>query len=397
MKDANPQTLLMSKSIAPAMQRQIRVAVLPSWYPSYENDYGGIFFREQASALATSGLDVTVISPLRVSLSSLVGSGASLKPIAALREMRRPYIGPPRAPGLDAMIWRTITRLIYRQYIKLRGVPDILHVHSLYPAGTLGPHLPAGKRVITEHSTAFLSTQAKLLDNAATAVLRAYDRRIAVSEHLARRMESLAPAAGKWQYVPNLVNTASFSPTTRREKTVRVLTASNLIPTKRIDMLIRAFNQAFANGGAELRIAGEGPERDALVSLSASLPCASRVHFLGPLSREGLKAELGQCTVFALASRYETFGVVLIEALSMGKPVVATDSGGPASIIRKGNGVLVPLFDEAAFARGLIHVTENLRAYCPMSIRNDCIARFGHRAVTAQLQQLYREVLGDAG
>ncbi|MBW7924902.1 MAG: glycosyltransferase [Burkholderiaceae bacterium] len=373
----------------------IRVIILPSWYPAYENDYAGIFFREQAAALAESGLDVTVVSPLRWSLKTLVRRTRPLAPIDGLVEVRRPYLGPPRSPGLDTVIWSAFVRRMYARYVHERGIPDILHVHSLYPAGIVGCALVARKRVLTEHSTGFLAMSATRLQDRDIAALRSFDRRIAVSQHLAHRMESLAPSVGQWNYVPNVVDTGFFVPGSSCDDRIRVLTASNLIPAKRVDMLIRAFDAAFPTGSAELRIAGDGSEHAALKTLAASLRSADRIHFLGAVSRERLKSELDVCTMFALASLYETFGVVLVEALSMGKPVVATDSGGPASIVHAGNGILVPLHDQAALTRALAQLADTSQAYDAESIRADCIGRFGRVAVTAQLKRLYREALDD--
>jgi glycosyltransferase involved in cell wall biosynthesis len=111
------------------------------------------------------------------------------------------------------------------------------------------------------------------------------------------------------------------------------------------------------------------------------------------LSRDEVREEMQACDAFVLSSHYETFGIVLVEALAFGKPVVATCSGGPECIVHEGNGLLVPVHDEVALGNAMNILRLNLSRYDPEVIRNDCIARFGPRAVIDQLTSLYQEVL----
>jgi glycosyltransferase involved in cell wall biosynthesis len=68
-----------------------------------------------------------------------------------------------------------------------------------------------------------------------------------------------------------------------------------------------------------------------------------------------------------MASDFETFGVVLIEALAMGRPVIATDCGGPREIVNESNGMLVPARDNGALARAMQRMVEQRHRYEPMS------------------------------
>jgi glycosyltransferase involved in cell wall biosynthesis len=372
----------------------MRVVILPSWYPRDAADSGGIFFREQAVALARAGLKVTVLSPQRVSLRALLERRrAALRPIAGLDESLQTYIGPPRMAWLDAMIWRRVAGRLYEDYVHRHGVPDVLHAHSLMPAGAFAVRLPARVRVLTEHSTAFLGPDAARLATAATSTFSAYDVRIAVSQHLQSTLQSLAEDGGPWDYIPNLIDTEFFAPSKWPGPRIRVLTVSNLIARKRVDLLVRAFDAAFADSDAELAIGGDGEERDALTALAASLRSGPRIKFLGGLTRDQVKAEMDQCSFFVLASRGETFGVVLIEALSMGRPVVTTDSGGPASIVSSENGLLVPVDNPNALSRALAEMARSRHRYDGPAIRRDCVARFSERAVTSVLTRRYEQAL----
>lgn len=373
----------------------MRVVILPSWYPSYEGDWDGIFFREQASALARYGVHVDVVSPRRVSLRNLHKLPASLSPVPNLKEHRLTYIGLPRAQRLDEFLWRTASNILYKRYIVENGVPDVLHVHSIEPAGYLGATLPARIRVITEHSSAFLSNRSQELANKSWQTFSKYEIRIAVSQHLSETIARLAPQGGSWTYVPNLIDTEHFRPRNVGSTPPKLLTISNLIPSKRVDWVIRAFDYAHSDTDCELLIGGSGSERTFLEKLASSLKSANRIHFLGSLSRDQVREQLDRCTVFALASRLETFGVVLIEALSMGRPVVATNSGGPASIINSKNGLLVDLDDFDGFAQAIKDAFTTIANFDPSRIRLDCERRFSEHAVASQLVALYEHALSD--
>src|SRR5205823_4553609 len=114
-------------------------------------------------------------------------------------------------------------------------------------------------------------------------------------------------------------------------------------------------------------------------------------------SRTQVVEVMRRCDVFVLPSRYETFGVVSLEALSCGKPVVATRCGGPESVVNDTNGLLVPPGDRDALGQALCRVAENLRHYDPARIRSGCIASFGRKAVVNRLAATYRRVTNGSG
>ena len=101
------------------------------------------------------------------------------------------------------------------------------------------------------------------------------------------------------------------------------LNVANLIPIKGQEEMIRAFGTAFKNdNGVVLKIAGDGYLRQHLESVVSELGLTN-VEFLGFLRRERVVDEMRKSNVLLLPSYYETFGVVLIEALALGKPVIA--------------------------------------------------------------------------
>jgi L-malate glycosyltransferase len=165
-----------------------------------------------------------------------------------------------------------------------------------------------------------------------------------------------------------------------------------LVENKGFDQLIRAF-ASLEKIDVELCIGGDGPQRGALEKLCKDLGVCDRVQFLGLLERREVLEQMNLCDAFVLASHYETFGIVYIEALSCGKPVLATSCGGPESIVHQQNGMLVPVGDTHELVKALERMVETIDNYDKQSIRDDCINRFGKQVIAERLSQLYQDVL----
>lgn len=133
-----------------------------------------------------------------------------------------------------------------------------------------------------------------------------------------------------------------------------VLGIGKLKPQKDFACLVRAFARVLATRPARLLILGEGPQREALVSLAHELGVADAVSLPGFVANPF--AYLGRAAVFVLSSAWEGLSNVIIEALACGCPVVSTDCpSGPAEILDGGTyGRLVPVGDDAALARAIV-------------------------------------------
>jgi glycosyltransferase involved in cell wall biosynthesis len=135
-------------------------------------------------------------------------------------------------------------------------------------------------------------------------------------------------------------------------------TVTRLEPQKANDVFLRAVARAVKRvPNMVTLIAGDGPQRRELENLAAELGLADRVRFLG--WRTDAVEMLGALDIFCLSSRWEGCPMVLLEAMAMRRPVVATDIGGVREIVVDGEtGLLVALNEPDALADGIVRLLE---------------------------------------
>jgi 1,2-diacylglycerol 3-alpha-glucosyltransferase len=165
---------------------------------------------------------------------------------------------------------------------------------------------------------------------------------------------------------------------------------------KNIEFLVRMFVRVReAMPRALLVIAGEGPARESLRRLAASLGLAGDVHFAGYLDRNTTLLDCyAAASVFVFASRTETQGLVLLEAMAQGAPIVSTSELGTRSILLPGCGALVVEERQEPFAAAVTRVLTEQGLAHALSERGRSYARgWSSAAMAARMSDLYRAML----
>lgn len=377
----------------------MKILILPSWYPNEKNPVNGIFFKEQAIALKKNGHDVIVAAyPEFISLKS-IGNRSNKIGLFFSNEEGLPtyrianYNYFPRNRRMNFILARKRINKIIRIIFEKHGIPDLIHAHSCLWGGYFASEISKKwsiPLVITEHSTAFSrglidqfeEEYIKKALNIASSV-------IAVGPGLKKELTKYI-VDSKISIIPNIVNTDDFKYIDKRldYDGFRFFSLGLLTHKKGMDTLIKSFSK-INNTNSKLIIGGDGEEKNKLLELVKDLSLSDRVIFTGQLTREEVKREMQSCNAFVLASRHETFGVVFIEALASGKPIIATKTGGPDDIINDKNGVLVPVDDIASLTKAMDSMINDYQKYDSIQIRNNCIERFSEEAVVKQINKIY--------
>ena len=395
----------MDKSKSPVPN----VLILPSWYPPD----GGQFFQDHAEGLAAAGFNIDVLVNRMVGLTQLRYSERRLykrfmiTDFQGTRIIRSYYLKPPRSEMFAVRRWSKSTLRLFKKYHSRFGRPDIILVHSAMWAGYAAWLIKKKfgiPYIINEHRGRFavLSKQAEAMLKKSykpylEAAYRGADRVVTVSEALHFGIRKYVPQEQELLAIPNLVDTGFFNlPVAQRVlEPFVVLSIGRLEVEKGMDLLIEAFDLfAEDHPDAQLRIAGRGSLEPELKAMAERSNHPSRITFLGHVSQEEIREELHLANVLAVASRIEAFGVVFVEAMSTGLPVLATRTGGPDRIVPDYAGFLAAIESVPSLFVGLKNIYSKYHTYNPKKIRRHVEKNFSTHAVISRFSDLIREVCG---
>jgi N-acetyl-alpha-D-glucosaminyl L-malate synthase BshA len=270
---------------------------------------------------------------------------------------------------------------------------DIIHAHYAVPQGLLGVALKRVLRlplVVTLHGTD-INYLAKRRGTRALVrlVLNNADAVVAVSRFLKTEAEKLGIEGEKIRVIYNGVELPEYEETQRE---MSILFVGSLVKQKGVDVLIKAFRTVKERiPEAKLIIVGEGREREALAELCTQLRLRD-VYFAG--SRSELSSYYSRSRVLALPSRAEGFGLVALEAMAHGLPVVATKVGGIPEVVTHGEtGILVECGNANALAEALIRVMSDEALWQRLATRaKERASEFSWEKTANEYAKVYAEL-----
>jgi rhamnosyl/mannosyltransferase len=287
---------------------------------------------------------------------------------------------------------------------------DILHLHVPHPVGMLSyllAKVPPHALVVTHHSD--IVRQAALrtaLQPMFRSVMRRADAIIATSETYLSSSPELARYRSKVRVIPYGIDLASFAPELREEEGSRKLRARHgaplllavgrLIYYKGFDVLVDAMKHV----PGHLLLVGDGPLRSELEKRARRQGVQDRITFVGSVHNAEMGPYYGAADVFVLPSvaRSEAFGIVQIEAMAAGLPVVNTAlaSGVPGVSVHGVTGLTVEPNDPRGLAGALRRLLEDqpLRARFGAAARHRAVEFFTSRRMAAETADLYRDLVG---
>ena len=275
---------------------------------------------------------------------------------------------------------------------------DQVHMHFTTTVGLLALRIWPLRSSATIHgSDEFVDPQGFHLARK----VEAFDRVLAISEFGRSQLMRFSDAQHwhKLSVVRLGVDGETYAPRPFRYNPApfEILTVGRLVPVKGLQVLIGALDRlASQNRDVRLRIAGDGEERRNLEKEVARRGLGEKVVFEGWRSPEQLRALYSETDIFALTSFAEGVPVVLMEAMAMEIPCVATWITGIPELIRDEiDGLLVPPANVEELARALARLMDdcNLRLRLGKSGRQHVLERYDLRRNTAALAELLREAV----
>lgn len=324
-------------------------------YQHNESPMLGVFQKDQFEALLSIGLKASVLSPAGRSLRYAFDKKTKGKVCEPNHIYRNNGFNlTPRFPFIEKSLFIYNGLKLFKNLVLVEGIPDVIHAHNALFAGELARIISKKWNVpyvITEHSSWVLKKHYQ--GNTKTLIERVYQNAsqvIAVSSNLAKTISS-EYFNGDIQVVPNIIprsfcidiGTILQNRDQLARTEFRIINVASLDSNKNQIGIIKAFAKFYQKvPKAKLILVGDGPAKGELLALIQELDMENCIVLLGHLTREDIIEQLYQSHLFVLGSFFETFGVVAIEANSIGLPVLSTPCGGVNDIIRDMfNGLIV--------------------------------------------------------
>jgi|GEM_PF-3477840 L-malate glycosyltransferase len=379
------------------------VIVIPSWFPDKENEVKGSFFLDQALSLKNHGCNVSVIY---IQIKSLRGASLNSKMFEysnevehGIRTIRVTTFNLTPSSSFGLILQHKLIAYIVSKYCISRGIiasTDIVHAHSNLFGGVIARVVSNTyncEYILTEHRRAditlidkherkeFLST----IYNASCVVSPSKSfHKYMIRNYKVNPLKSIV--------IPNMIPEPFENDDTQIIKSsyFTFVFIGWLIPLKRPQDLLNSIKQIIDMGyKCRLIICGSGSMIVDLELLSKKLKIESHVIFKGMLSRSSIQDTIKKSNCLCSTSERETFGVSMLEAISMGVPVIASKSGGSSDIVNFKNGVLFDVGDVPGLTKAMEYMINNIKHYKVSEIRADAIERFSRKKITEDIISLY--------
>lgn len=345
----------------------MKIAVITQNFPVREKPYQGHSVYQTVLRMSKLA-DVRVYSPhphYVLSLHPRSRGWRRTDPTYSPSGVHTCYVNYPAIAGITRPINGYVCAY-YLEPILRRDKPDVILNYWIYPDGFAAVQL--GRRfripVLVKAIGSDLNQPLDFISRRLTLrTLREADLVLTVSEHLRRTVIRMDVPTERVRAVPNGCDTSVFHrgepDLARRELGIEesaslVLYVGRLDLAKGLDELVRATAQIASQAPTlQLVLVGDGPARAQLEFLAMELGIAELVRFVGPCPSSEVARWMRAANVFALPSYCEGCPNVVLEALSCGLPVVATDVGGIPELVDEKCGILVHPQDPVALANAL--------------------------------------------
>jgi glycosyltransferase involved in cell wall biosynthesis len=384
------------------LDKRLHILFLPRWYPHRYDPMPGLFIQRQAEAVS-SFCDVAVLyvhadehASNRYEIDFADENGVRVV---------RVYYRESRVPMLSGFLKMfRFFRAHLLGFKMLRSFqPDLLHVHVLTREGIvarINKILKGTPYIITEHWSRYLPSNNTYKGGFRKMITRQVVKSsaaiITVSKTLKVAMLKFRLRNGNFFVVPNSVETSLFTiggrPAGNNIKRFIHISCFEDRPKNISGFLNAVKNLSEKRSDFECFLIGDGPEFNLWKTRADELGLlGNMVFFTGLKEQKELVKEIQAADFMVLSSNYETFGTVVLECLSCGIPVVATNVGIVPEVINGTNGIIIPAGDNKALEDAISRMLDQYNSYDPQTIRNAVLAKFTNESIAKQLLEIYQK------
>ena len=387
------------------MASALRILFVPRWYPSRIDPMPGLFIQRQAEALARiHSVQVISVHP----------DGDCSRPfeivdtVEASVKVCRVYYKTLHSNSLSSRLFNLsrYVRAHHHGYMHLMPFKvDVVHGHIFTREIVFAWYMALKQKrpfIVSEHWSRYFSENGtyngRLRKCLSRFLLKRASGLISVSEPLVRAMSEAGLAHPNTFVVPNVIDISSFIPPVVKRGIGRpVILHVSCFDNRSKN--ITGFLDAIAEltrrrSDFRVLLAGEGPDFNQMSNYARNLGLDEEtVVFTGLQQNAGLISLYQSASFLVQTSFYETFGTVVIEALSCGLPVVSTNTGIAPSVINQGNGIIIQQPSVYEIVRGIAHMLDNYHNFEPSELHESVAGKFSGGNISERLTEIYNEVI----
>ena len=372
----------------------MNILVLTHSYPDQIQRWRGIFVMEQVRALSAIHNVTVVYFKVDYSHSAPFSDYSfSKKEIGSVTEYEVTII--KSFPVITQIKYLAGTYRFIKNEILTRKKIDIIHSHLSYPGGFLGVIIQQKLKipnVLTEHSRIKSYFRSWFHKQCVKYALRNTASLISVSSILGEEINSFCHR--QVTVIHNIVDIDKFE--LKKNRPGEIINIGFLGSLKNnnkgLDLLLKSVS-LLKRRDFILHIGGDGELLNNFKKMAKDLDIESECNFYGEITPNEIADFYSKLDLFVLPSRSETFGIVLIEAMACGIPVIATRCGGPQEIVTPSTGILVQTDNAEELRTAILSISQSIGSYSRETIRNYANDNFGKETFVKRLSILYEEIL----
>ncbi len=378
----------------------MNILILPSWFRIKRIKTLGSFFLEQAVAMQKNGHDVTMISTQDVKtgeyIKNVFRNNHYTEDGVEIYDFYVPNI-IRITPDIRLKFYISKVEKIFKRLLKNQKF-DVIHAHSYFPSGVAAVYLSKKYNIpctLTEHYSSLVNTKRPSDEiKHFTKTVENMSGFACVSESFGEKIAEKFDLKQLPEVMPNVLNPLfKYAEPIKKDKFTFVSVA-RFVPLKRTEMVIKAMSKLINEGyNVCLKVAGDGPSRENVENAVKEFGVEEHVELLGNLPREKVYKLYQEGDAFVMVSTIETFGVVYMEALATGRPVIASRNGGANYLVNNDNGYLIDVDDEDGLEDVMKKMVDGYSKFDLKKISDDTIAKYSERSVALKYEKFYSDAI----